>query len=224
MALRIVIAEDNFLVREGIRRMLGSDSDLDVIGAAGDLDELLRLIDELRPDVVLTDIRMPPNHRDEGLRAAEYCREQFPEMGVILLSQYIESDYVRILLEHGTDRRGYLLKERVAELDDLVLALREVSKGGSALDPKVVEALVHNRSAQHGTALARLTPRELDVLEVMAQGHTNSAIADELVLSVRAVEKHINSIFSKLDLSGDQSTHPRVRAVLLYLAEESPRA
>jgi DNA-binding NarL/FixJ family response regulator len=224
MALRIVLAEDNFLVREGIRRMLTSDSDLDVVGTAGDLDELLRLIDEFRPDVVLTDIRMPPEHSDEGLRAAEHCRDRYPEMGVILLSQYVESDYVRILLEHGTDRRGYLLKERVAELDDLVLALREVSKGGSALDPKVVEVLVHNRSAQRGAALARLTPRELDVLEAMAQGHTNSAIAEELVLSVRAVEKHINSIFSKLGLSGDQSTHPRVRAVLLYLSEETPPA
>jgi DNA-binding NarL/FixJ family response regulator len=204
--------------------MLASDSDLDVVGTAGDLDELLRLIDEFRPDVVMTDIRMPPEHSDEGLQAAAHCRNRYPEMGVILLSQYVESDYVRILLEHGTERRGYLLKERVADLDDLVLAMREVSKGGSALDPKVVEVLVHNRSAERGTALARLTPRELEVLEAMAQGHTNSAIARDLVLSVRAVEKHINSIFSKLGLSGDESTHPRVRAVLLYLSKETPPA
>jgi DNA-binding NarL/FixJ family response regulator len=219
VSLRVAIGEDNVLVREGVRQMLMSDSDLEIVGAAGDLDGLLELVDRTTPDVVLTDIRMPPAYRDEGLLAAEHCKQHHPEMGVILLSQYVESDYVQILLAHGTERRGYLLKERVAEVDDLVLAIREVAKGGSALDPKVVETLVSNRSAQRGSELARLTPRELEVLAKMAQGHTNSAIADELVLSVRAVEKHINSIFSKLGLTGDQGTHPRVRAVLLYLFE-----
>jgi DNA-binding NarL/FixJ family response regulator len=219
MAMRIVLAEDHLFVREGIWRLLASDSDVEVVGAAGDLPELLRLIDDSKPDIVLTDIRMPPEFRDEGIQAADYCRVHHPNTGVVLLSQYVESDYVRILLTHGTDRRGYLLKERVSELDDLMLALREVAKGGSALDPKVVETLVTTRSERRGSELGRLTPRERDVLARMAQRHTNPAIADELYLSVRAVEKHINSIFSKLGLSGDQRSHPRVRAVLLYLSE-----
>jgi DNA-binding NarL/FixJ family response regulator len=219
MSLRVAVGEDNFLVREGIRRMLSSEPDVEVVGTAGDLDTLVQLVDDSLPDVVLTDIRMPPGHRDEGLQVAEHCRRRHPEVGVILLSQYVESDYVRILLAHGTERRGYLLKERVSEVDDLVLALRDVAKGGSTLDPKVVETLVLSKSARQGADLTRLTPRELDVLAKMAQGHTNPAIAQELVLSVRAVEKHINSIFSKLGLTGDQTTHPRVRAVLLYLSE-----
>jgi DNA-binding NarL/FixJ family response regulator len=219
MSLRIVVGEDNFLVREGIRRLLTTEPDVEVVGAAGDLGELLDVVDATGPDVVLTDIRMPPEHKDEGLQAAEHCRRRHPDMGVVLLSQYVDPEYVRVLLAQGTDRRGYLLKERVSELDDLLLALREVAKGGSALDPKVVETLLVARSNDRPGELARLTPREREVLAAMAQGHTNAVIAKELFLSIRAVEKHINAIFSKLGLTGDQESHPRVRAVLLYLSE-----
>lgn len=221
MSLRVVVAEDNFLVREGIRRLLSTEPDIEVVGSAGDLGELLDVVDTTRPDVVLTDIRMPPEHKDEGIQAAEHCRHRHPEMGVILLSQYVDPLYVRVLLAQGTDRRGYLLKERVSELDDLVLALREVAKGGSALDPKVVETLLMARAHDHPGELARLTRREREVLAAMAQGHTNAVIAKQLYLSVRAVEKHINSIFAKLGLTGDQESHPRVRAVLLFLSEGS---
>jgi DNA-binding NarL/FixJ family response regulator len=219
MSLRIVLGEDNFLVREGVRRLLAGEADIEVVGAAGDLEDLLAVIDTTRPDVVLTDIRMPPRHQDEGIQAAAHCRQQYPDMGVILLSQYVDPEYVRVLLAQGTDRRGYLLKERVSEVDDLLLAVREVAKGGSALDPKVVETLLATRSRDRAGELDRLTPREREVLGAMAQGHTNTVIAKQLYLSVRAVEKHINSIFSKLGLSGDQEAHPRVRAVLLYLSE-----
>jgi DNA-binding NarL/FixJ family response regulator len=219
VSLRVALGEDNFLVREGIARMLAGESEIEVVGTAGELEDLLGLIDDSVPDIVLTDIRMPPDYRDEGIQAAEYCRRNHPGVGVILLSQYVESDYVRMLIGQGTERRGYLLKERVADLDDLLVALEEVAKGGSALDPKVVETLVTTRSHRQGSELGRLTPRELDVLAKMAQGHTNAGIAAELVLSTRAVEKHINSIFSKLGLTGDQGSHPRVSAVLLYLSE-----
>ena len=219
MSLRIVLGEDNFLVREGIRRLLSSEPDIEVVSAAGDLDELLGIIDTALPDVVLTDIRMPPEHSDEGIQAAKYCRDRHPDMGVILLSQYVDPAYVRVLLAQGTDRRGYLLKERISQLDDLLLALREVDKGGSALDPKVVETLLVARANEPSGELARITPREREVLAAMAQGHTNTVIAKQLYLSIRAVEKHINSIFSKLGLTGDQESHPRVRAVLLYLSE-----
>jgi DNA-binding NarL/FixJ family response regulator len=221
MSLRVAVGEDSYLLREGIVRMLDNDPEVKVVGAAGDLHQLLRLVDEAEPDVVLTDIRMPPDHRDEGIQVAEHCRRLHPDTGVVLLSQYAESDYVRALLAQGTERRGYLLKERVAELDDLVAALREVAGGGSALDPKVVEVLVHHRSERTDSELDRLTAREMDVLAKMAQGYTNTAIAAELVLTTRAVEKHINAIFYKLGLSGDQRSHPRVRAVLLYLSEET---
>ena len=196
------------LVREGVRRMLENETDLELVGVAQDLDELLAIIDKTEPDVVLTDIRMPPHHKDEGIQAAEHCRRQHPETGVILLSQYVDPSYVRVLLAQGTERRGYLLKQRVAEIDDLLLAVREVAKGGSTLDPKVVETLVRARSADAQGDLHRLTPRELEVLGAMASGHTNSFIADQLFLSTHAVEKHINSIFSKLGLTGDQQAHP----------------
>jgi DNA-binding NarL/FixJ family response regulator len=218
MSLRIVLGEDSFLVREGIRRLLSNEADIEVVGAAGDLGELLAVVDTTRPDVVLTDIRMPPEHKDEGIQAANHCRQQYPEMGVILLSQYVDPEYVRVLLAQGTDRRGYLLKERVSQIDDLVLALREVGKGGSALDPRVVDTLLLARAHERPGELGRLTRREREVLAAMAQGHTNAIIAKELFLSIRAVEKHINSIFSKLGLTGDQESHPRVRAVLLYLS------
>ena len=221
MSLRVVLGEDNFLVREGVRRLLTTEPEVEVVGVAGDLPELLDVVDTTLPDVVLTDIRMPPEHRDEGIQAASHCRQHHPDMGVILLSQYVDPAYVRVLLAQGTDRRGYLLKERISQLDDLLLAMREVAKGGSALDPRVVETLLAARANDRRGEVGRLTPREREVLAAMAQGHTNTVIAKQLYLSTRAVEKHINSIFSKLGLTGDQESHPRVSAVLLYLSEGS---
>ena len=170
--------------------------------------------------MVLTDIRMPPSRTDEGLRIADHCRRRHPAVGVILLSQYVEVSYVRALLARGTDRRGYLLKERVADLSDLLTAIRAVHTGGSAIDPKVVESLVSVRSRAGDSGLSRLSPRELQVLESVAQGRTNAAVAEELVLTRHAVEKHINSIFAKLGLTGDLGVHPRVRAALLYLTQD----
>jgi DNA-binding NarL/FixJ family response regulator len=215
--MRLVIADDSYLVREGIRRLLDHELEVEIVGVCDDFDQLMETVERERPDAVLTDIRMPPTRSDEGIRAAELLRKSQPKVGVVLLSQYVEPAYVRVLLAQGTEGRGYLLKERVGELDDLLLALREVVKGGSVIDPKVVEALVQTRT--HGGELSRLTPRERDVLSVMAQGKSNAAVAQELVLSQKAVEKHINSIFSKLGMTGDTEGHPRVRAVLLYLSE-----
>jgi DNA-binding NarL/FixJ family response regulator len=219
VTIRMVLAEDNFLLREGVRRMLESEPEVEVVASCRDLDELLAAIDAEKPDLVMTDIRMPPDRNDEGIRAAAYCRREYPDMGVLLLSQYIEPAYVRVLLGQGTEGRGYLLKERVGELDELLVAVKEVASGGSAIDPKVVGALVQGRARTGGGELSRLTPRELEVLGAMAEGHTNSAIASSLFISQRAVEKHINSVFAKLGLSADQTSHPRVRAVLMYLAE-----
>lgn len=219
MPIRLVLAEDNFLVREGVRRLLGSSDTLTIVASCGALGDALAAIDEHRPDVVLTDIRMPPTHTDEGIRIAEHCRTTHPSMGVLLLSQYSEPAYVRVLLRHGTDRRGYLLKERVASVEELTAAIEAVAGGGTAIDPKVVEALVQGRSRSGDASLARLSPREREVLGAIAQGHTNAAVAADLVLSQHAVEKHINAIFAKLGLTGDAQHHPRVRATLMFLAE-----
>jgi len=219
MTVRVVLAEDNFLLREGVRGMLAGSGSIEVVGSCGDLAEALESIDTQVPDVVLTDIRMPRDGRDEGIVIAAHCRRRFPTMGVVLLSQYAEASYVRTLLTEGTQGRGYLLKERVADLDDLLAAIRAVAAGGSAIDPKVVETLVTGRSLAGDQDLARLTPREREVLAGIAQGRTNAAIASELFLTQHAVEKHINAIFTKLGLSGDRTNHPRVRATLMYLAE-----
>jgi DNA-binding NarL/FixJ family response regulator len=216
---RLLLAEDNFLIREGVRGMLSSTGTVEVVASCGNLDEAVEAIDRLVPDVVLTDIRMPPHRRDEGIVIAAHCRRQYPSMGVVLLSQYVEASYVRTLLTEGTHGRGYLLKERVADLDDLLAAIDEVAGGGSAIDPKVVETLVTGKSLAGGSEIARLTPRERQVLACIAQGHTNAAVAGELFLTQHAVEKHINAIFTKLGLSGDRTNHPRVRATLMYLAE-----
>lgn len=220
MSIRLVFAEDSFLVRAGVQRMLESCADIDLVAVCADLDSARAAIDEQRPHVVLTDIRMPPKHTDEGIRLAEYCRRHHPGTGVILLSQYVEVSYVKTLLAQGTEGRGYLLKERIADADDLLDAVRTVHDGGSAIDPKVVAALVAGRSRAGDASLGRLSPREREVLAGIAQGRTNSAISAQLVITVHAVEKHVNSIFAKLGLSGDQSTHPRVRAALLYLADD----
>jgi DNA-binding NarL/FixJ family response regulator len=220
VALRLVLAEDHFLVREGLRRLLESEPDLEVAATCTDLDELLAAVDAERPDVVVTDIRMPPTQVDEGIRAAERLRETHPEIGVVVLSQYGQPAYALALLEGGTERRAYLLKERVDEIEQLVTAIRAVAAGGSVIDPKVVEALVTERARRAESPLNELTPRELDVLREMAEGKNNAAIAASLFLTERSVEKVIHSIFLKLGLGWEPAVHKRVKAVILYLAED----
>ncbi|WP_053206321.1 response regulator transcription factor [Jiangella muralis] len=215
--VRIVVADDALLVREGVQRVLSLYPDLEVVGVAGDLDGLLAAVDEHRPDVVVTDIRMPPTSSDEGIRAATRLRETAPETGVVVLSQYAAPAYALELLSGGSQRRAYLLKERVSEPDQLAAAVREVAHGGSVVDPRVVEVLVAGNRPP-GDPLAGLTRRELEVLEQIAQGKSNAGVAAALVLTERAVEKHINALFAKLGLTAEPDVHRRVSAVLLYLA------
>jgi len=219
MPLRLVLAEDHYLVREGTRRLLESRSEVEVVATCGDLDSLLAAVETERPDVVVTDIRMPPTELDEGIRAAERLRETHPEVGVVVLSQYADPHYALPLLEHGTARRAYLLKERVADVEQLVAAIRAVAEGGSVVDPRVVEALVAGKERTESSPLHELTPRERDVLREMASGKNNAAIAGTLFLTERSVEKVIHSIFLKLGLAWETSIHKRVRAVVMYLAE-----
>jgi DNA-binding NarL/FixJ family response regulator len=224
VALRLVLAEDHFLVREGLRRLLELEPGIEIAATCGDLEELLAAVDREAPDVVVTDIRMPPTNVDEGIRAAERLRETHPETGVIVLSQYSQPAYALALLEGGTERRGYLLKERVDDLEQLVSAIRTVAEGGSVIDPKVVEALVAARSRRQESPLHELTAREQDVLREMAEGKNNAAIATALFLTERSVEKVIHSIFLKLGLAYEPAVHKRVKAVILYLAEERSAA
>lgn len=219
MPLRLVLAEDHYLVREGTRRLLESRPEVEVVAACGDLDSLLAAVEAERPDVVVTDIRMPPTGLDEGIRAAERLRETHPEVGVVVLSQYADPHYALPLLEHGTARRAYLLKERVADVEQLVTAIQAVAEGGSVVDPRVVEALVTGKERTESSPLHELTPRERDVLREMASGKNNAAIAGTLFLTERSVEKVIHSIFLKLGLAWETSIHKRVRAVVMYLAE-----
>jgi DNA-binding NarL/FixJ family response regulator len=219
MAIRVLVAEDNYLVREGITRLLGTQDDLEVVGACEDFDALLAAVAADPPDVVLTDIRMPPTGTDEGVRAANELRMSHPEVGVVVLSQYVEPGYALALLEQGSEGRAYLLKERVSDVDQLLHAIHEVANGGSVIDPKVVEALVAARSRRRDSPLEHLTPREREVLGEMAQGRNNAAVAAALGLSERAVEKHINSVFAKLALSEEPDAHRRVKAVLVYLSD-----
>jgi DNA-binding NarL/FixJ family response regulator len=219
VALRLVLAEDHYLVREGLRRLLETEPDLEVVATCGDLEELLQAAAAERPDVVVTDIRMPPTGIDEGIRAAERLRETQPEIGVVVLSQYSQPAYALTLLESGSERRAYLLKERVDDLEQLVGAIRTVAAGGSVIDPKVVEALVVERSRKEESPLHELTPREHDVLREMAEGKNNAAIAGSLFLTERSVEKVIHSIFLKLGLGYEPAVHKRVKAVILYLSE-----
>ncbi len=216
MKIRVVLAEDNALLRHGLVRLIDGTEDLSLVGAAPDLPTLTALIDEHDPDVVVTDIRMPPTNSDEGLSVAADLRVRKPETGVILLSQYAEAQYALTLLADGTARRGYLLKERVADGDELAEAVRRVADGGSVIDPTVIEGLVAAQRAKP-SELDALTPRELEVLGEMAQGKSNASIAAALVLSERAIEKHTNSIFSKLGLSEERDLNRRVSAVLVYL-------
>jgi DNA-binding NarL/FixJ family response regulator len=219
MATAVVLAEDSFIVREGIRMLLEATEDVDLVAAADDYDELMSQVADHGPDVVITDIRMPPTRTDEGIRAALEIRASRPETGVVVLSQYAVPGYVLALFEHGTAGLAYLLKESVGDLNELLAAIGQVAQGGSVIDPKVVEVLVAARAAEAGSTLDRLTPRESEVLEHVAEGKTNAAIARDLYLSERAVEKHINSIFTKLDLSFEEDVNKRVRAVVLWLAE-----
>jgi DNA-binding NarL/FixJ family response regulator len=219
--IRVALADDHLLVREGVRTLLEVEDDLEVVAICDDLDSLTAAIEQSAPDVVVTDIRMPPSGTDEGVRLATRLRESHPSIGVVVLSQYAEPAYALALLEHGSEGRAYLLKERVAQHDDLVDAIRSVAQGGSVIDPKVVESLVAARRSTAESPVNRLTPRENEVLAEMATGRNNAAIAARLVLSDRAVEKHINSIFSKLGLSEEREIHRRVAAVLLFLAERS---
>ncbi len=219
MPLRVVFAEDNYLVREGTSALLGSTSDVELVAAVSDLDSLLAAVDEHRPDAVLTDIRMPPTNTTEGIEAARRIRAEHPEIGVVVLSQYAEEEYAYELLRDGAAGLGYLLKERVADVDELVRALHEVARGGSVLDPKVVEGLVSRRERVARSPLGQLTEREQEVLTHMAQGQNNAAIAKAMFLTERAVEKHINSLFHKLGLTEETDVHRRVMAVLAFLRE-----
>jgi DNA-binding NarL/FixJ family response regulator len=219
MAIRVVLAEDNLLLREGVRRLMERQHDVELVGVCEDFDSLLATAEATEPDVVVTDIRMPPTGTDEGIRAAAHLRETLPNTGVVVLSQYASPAYALALLEKGSGRRAYLLKERVSDVEELLAAIREVARGGSVIDPKVVDSLVAARSQRVSSELERLTPRENEVLAEMARGRSNGAIAAALVLTERAVEKHINSIFSKLGLSEERDLNRRVKAVLVYLAE-----
>jgi DNA-binding NarL/FixJ family response regulator len=221
VVIRIVIAEDQYLVREGLSRLLQAREGLEVVSVCGDLVSLLAQVDKERPDVVVTDIRMPPGNLDEGIQAATRLRETHPEVGVVVLSQYVSPGYLPALLEGGSQRRAYLLKERVKDLDQLVAAIKGVADGGSVFDPKVVEALVAENARSEDSPLNDLTPRERDVLREMAEGKNNAAIAAALVLTERSVEKVIHSIFLKLGLTWETAVHKRVKAVVLYLAESN---
>jgi DNA-binding NarL/FixJ family response regulator len=218
MAVRVVLAEDNYLVREGVRTLVETEPDLEVVGVCEDYDTLLAAVEAQAPDVVVTDIRMPPTGTDEGIRAAEVLRARHPEIGVVVLSQYSEPAYALAFLDGGSKGRAYLLKERVSDIGQLSAAIREVAAGGSVIDPEVVDALVSARAKPADSPLHRLTARETEILSEMAQGKNNAAVAASLVLSERAVEKHINSIFSKLALSQEPDVHRRVKAVLLFLS------
>jgi DNA-binding NarL/FixJ family response regulator len=219
VTLRVVFAEDNFLVREGTAALLSNEAGVDLVATASDLPELLDAVEAHLPDAVLTDIRMPPSNRSEGIEAAHEIRRRHPGIGVVVLSQYIEGEYAFDLLKDGAAGLGYLLKERIANLDEVVRALGEVARGGSVLDPKVVEELIAEKRRQADSPLAGLTDREREVLEQMAQGKNNAAIARSLFLTERAIEKHINSLFHKLNLSEETDVHRRVMAVLAFLRE-----
>jgi DNA-binding NarL/FixJ family response regulator len=218
--MRIVFADDNYLVREGTGALLETVDGMELVATVEDAGRLLAAVEEFAPDVVLTDIRMPPTFTDEGIRAARQIRAEYPAIGVVVLSQYVDEAYAYDLLKDGAEKLGYILKERIADLDELVRALVAVNEGGSFLDPRVVEALVARKSALAGSPLAGLTEREREVLAEMAAGKNNAAIAASLFLSERAVEKHINTLFSKLGLTGEPLVHRRVMAVLTFLRVE----
>jgi len=222
MAIRVAVAEDVYLVREAVTRLLAEVPDIELIAAVADMPTLLATVDEKRPDVVVTDIRMPPNREDEGIQIAANLRERQPDIGVVILSQYAEPTYVLDLLAGGSARRAYLIKERIHHRGQLVSAIRAVRDGGSYIDPKIVDVLVESRARAGNSPLSELTPRELETLAEIAQGKSNEAIAESIVLTKRAVEKHINAIFMKLNLADARDVSRRVKAALLFLAETDP--
>ena len=217
--VRVVFAEDGELLRAGILSLFEAREDVDVVGVAGSLPELLERVEETEPDVVLTDVRMPPDFTDEGIRAATTLRHTHPGLGVVVLTQYTDVEYALDLVKDGSNGRGYLLKERVAAVDEIVAALRTVAGGGSVIDQVMVDGLVSSGARHRHPGFEQLTPREVEVLSLVARGMTNQGIADELVVTDRAVEKHINSIFSKLRLHADAPVHRRVAAALVFLTE-----
>lgn len=227
MALQIALAEDSFIVREGIEQVLRGDDEIEVAASCADMPSLLAAVDADPPAVVLTDIRMPPDHEDAGIQIAIRLRETHPQVGVVVLSQYSEPSYVLRLLGEGSEGRAYLLKERIADREQLTRAIRAVAEGGSVIDPKIVEILVRAQARSESSPLGEMTPRELDVLAGVAEGKSNAAIAEDLVLTKRAVEKHINAIFLKLDLTyspeADQISK-RVTAALIFLADSEYRS
>ena len=212
--MRVVLAEDSVLLREGVARIL-SEAGFDVVGQAGDADDLMLKVRSYSPDVAIVDIRMPPTHTDEGLRAAQEIREKHPQVGVLVLSQYVEPAYAMELLAESAEGVGYLLKDRVSDVSEFADAVRRVGEGGSALDPTIVSQLVGRR--RRDDPIDQLTPREREVLGLMAEGRSNSGIAEQLVVTERAVEKHVTSIFAKLRLPAASEDHRRVLAVLAYL-------
>ena len=216
--MRLVIADDSLLVREGIRNVLEGEPEIEIVGVCDDRDSLLAAVEEARPDVVLTDVRMPPSHRDEGIAVANRLRRTHPEVGVIILSQYEEPGYVAALLEQGSAGRGYLLKDRLSDRAQLIAAIAEVGRGGSIIDPKVVEALAASRGWKEQSPLGVLTPREREILAEVAAGKSNAAIAENFVITKRAVEHHISAIFAKLDLPSETVVSRRVTATLMFLA------
>jgi DNA-binding NarL/FixJ family response regulator len=215
--MRVVIADDSVLLREGMARLL-EDGGFEIVGQAGDADELMLKVRSWKPDVAIVDIRMPPTHTDEGLRAAKEIRESHPEVGVLVLSQYVETSYAMELLADSAEGVGYLLKDRVADVDDFAEAVRRVGEGGSALDPEIVSLLVGRRRG--AGPLDDLTPREKEVIELMAEGLSNAAVAARMVVTERAVEKHVTNIFGKLRLPASPDSHRRVLAVLAFLQSE----
>jgi DNA-binding NarL/FixJ family response regulator len=217
MALRVVLADDNYLVREGITALLAEVDDIELVESVGDPQSLLISVRQHQPDAVLTDIRMPPTHTTEGIDAAKQIRAEHPSIGVVVLSQYVEEEYALALLSDGVAGLGYLLKERVSDIAELVRALNDVARGGSALDPKVVEGLMSRKSGEASSPLRGLTDRERMVLEEMATGRTNASIAQTLYMSERSVEKHISAVFLKLGLVDEGESNRRVMAVLAFV-------
>ena len=219
-ALRVVVGEDSFLTREAISALLNDTAGIELVAACDDAGSLRAAIDREQPDVVLTDIRMPPGHRDEGIRLANELRETQPEIGVVVLSQHAEPTYAAILFEDGSHGRAYLLKESLRDRDELIRAVVTVAEGGSVVDPLIVDELLEIQRRRRDTPLDRLTPRELEILGLIAEGRSNAAIAEKLVVTKRAVERHINSIFLKLGLRESDDISRRVKAALLYLSGE----
>jgi len=219
--LRLVLADDNYLVREGTRSLLEDTGYLDIVATAGDARQLLAAVERTQPDVVITDIRMPPTHTVEGIEAAQRIRHTAPDTGVVVLSQYADGGYALELFKDGTDGLAYLLKERIGDLDELLNAISAVAAGGSAIDPRIVEALVGSRDRARRSPVRFLTARELDVLQQMAQGKSNAGVSEALFISESAVEKHVSSIFLKLGVTEQPQISRRVAAVLTFLGTDS---